>query len=160
MIGSREDIGALWIYAHIGTGLKKQVQAGFTVWWKDKRLDSTTFAQYAGPWEVTEDLTLKRRQEGFHARGGDAVIGLGVEAIVVVLNGELGYFAFPVTIVEDEEREAGVAEQAPGLGRVRRSCQRKERRLLLVTEVDDQTGEGGQQRRHVMSVCAGRERQV
>lgn len=128
--------------------------------WKDKRLDPTTFAQHAGPWEVTEDLPLKRRQEGFHARGGAAAVGLGVEAIVVVLDGELGHLALPVTIVEDEQGEAGVAEQAPGLGGVRGPRQRKERRLLLVTEVDDQTGEGGQQRRHVMSVCAGRQRQV
>lgn len=122
------------------------------MWWEYKRLDATTLAQNTSPREVTEDLVLKAGQEGFHARGGAvAGAGLGGDTVAVVLDSELGYLTFPVAVVEDEQGEAGMAEQAPGLSRVRRTGQRNERGVLLTAEVDDQTGEGGEQRRHVMS---------
>lgn len=158
VVGPGKDIGALWIHAHVGTGLEKQVQAGFTVRGEDQGLDATPLAQNAGAGEVAEDLALKRRQERFHGGRAAAAVGLRGHAVVVVLDGELGHLALPVAIVEDEQGEAGVAEQAPGLGRVRGAREGQERRLLLVVEVDDQAREGGEHRRHVTSVCAGRER--
>lgn len=91
------------------------------MWRENNRLDATSLPQYPSPWEVTEDVALKRRQDGFHTRGGATATGLGSDAVVVVLDGELGHFTFPVAIVEDEQGKAGVAEQAPGLGRVRRA---------------------------------------
>lgn len=147
VVRPREDIGALWVHAHIGAGLKEQVQAGFTVWREDERLHATTLTQHASPWEVTEHMVLERRQEGLHANGGaGAATGLGGDAVAVVLDGELGHLTLPVAIVEDEQGEAGVAEQAPGLGRVRGPGQRQERGVLLTAKVEDQTGEGGEQR--------------
>lgn len=120
------------------------------MWWEYKRLDATTLPQNTSPWEVTEDLVLKAGQEGFHASRG-AGVGLGGDSVAVVLYRKLGHFTFPVAVVEDEQREAGMAEQAPGLSGVRRTGERKERGVLLAAEVDDQTGEGREQRRHVMS---------
>lgn len=94
---------------------------------------------------MTQDLALKGGQESFHARRG-AVAGVGLrgDAVTVVLDSELGHLAFSVAIVEDEQREAGVAEQAPGLGRVRRTSQRKEGGVLLTTEIQDQARKGGE----------------
>lgn len=124
------------------------------MWRENKWLDATTLAQNTSPREVTEDVALEGGQESFHARGGAvAGAGLGGDAVAVVLDSELGYLTFPMAVVEDEQGEAGMAEQAPGLGRVRRAGQRKERGVLLAAEVEDQTGEGRQQWRHVMSVC-------
>lgn len=126
------------------------------MWWEYKWLDATALAQNTSPWEVTEDLVLKAGQEGFHASWGAAAgVGLGGDSVAVVLNRELGHFTFPVAVVENEQREAGMAEQAPGLSGVRRTGERKERGVLLAAEVDDQTGEGREQRRHVMSVGVG-----
>lgn len=96
------------------------------MWWENKRLDATAFAQNTGPREVTEDLALKGGQEGFHARWRAAAaadgVGLGGGgAAAVVLDSELGHLTFPVAVVEDEQGEAGMAEQAPGLGGVSRT---------------------------------------
>lgn len=92
------------------------------MWRENKRLDAATLAQNTSAWEVTEDLALKGGQEGFHASGGAvAGAGLGGDSVAVVLDGELGHLALPVAVVEDEQREAGMAEQAPGLGGVRRT---------------------------------------
>lgn len=97
---------------------------------------------------------LEGGQERLHG-GGGAGGGLRRDPVAVVLNRELGHLAFPVSVVEDEQREAGVAEQPPRLGRVRRASQSEGGGMLLAAEVDDQTRQGGEQGRHVMPVCAG-----
>jgi len=131
------------------------------VWRENKWLDATTLSQNTSPRKVTEDLALKGGQEDFHARGG-AVAGASQrgDTVAVVLDSELGNLTFPVAVVEDEQGQAGMAEEAPALSRVRRTAQRKERGVLLSAEVDDQTGEGREQWRHVMSLCAGRDQSV
>lgn len=92
------------------------------MWWENKRLDATTLAQNTSPREVREDLALKGRQKGFHARwGAVANAGLGGDSVAVVLDSEFGHLTFPVAVVEDKQGETGVAEQAPGLGRVGRT---------------------------------------
>ena len=128
-------------------------------------LHAAPLAHHAGPGQVAEHVALEGREERLRAcrrwqrgsggaatgGGGD---GWGQGAVVVVLEGELGHFALAMAVVEDEQREAGVAEQAPGLSRMRRAREGQEGGVLLAPQVEHQTGQRGQQGGDVMSVCA------
>lgn len=85
------------------------------MWWEDEWLDAAALSKNTSPWEVTEDLALEGGEESLHARGGaGGGAGLGAGAVAVVLDCELGHFTLTVAVVQDEQGQAGMAQEAPG----------------------------------------------
>lgn len=78
---------------------------------------------------------------------------------MVFCDGKLGDLTLTPAVVQDEQGQAGVAQQAPGLGRLQLPGQGQEGRVLQPPEVQHQRGQGREEGQHVVTprTTGGRE---
>lgn len=69
----------------------------------------------------------------------------------IFTDGQLRDLTLTPPVIQDKERQAGVAEEAPGLGRLQLARERQEGRVLQPAEVQHQRGQRGEQGQHVVT---------
>lgn len=147
MVGSSENVRVGRIHSYIVSGLQEKLQAWLTVRGKDEGLDASTLSLDPDSGEVRENQPLKggegglQRGESWRSTSGDGNRALRSHTSTVLSDGQLGDLALTSPVVENEERQTGVAEEAPGLRRLQLSGQGQKRRVLKPTEVQDQGGQ-------------------
>lgn len=155
MVWPGEDIRVLGIDADILPGLEEEFQTRLAVRWQDKRLDSSSFALDTYSRQMWKDETLKGRKrclqrcEGGRGAGGHWHGALGGDTGAVFGYGQFGDLALTATVVEYEQGEGGVAQEAPGLGGLKLAGQGEEGRVLEPAEVENQGRQGGEEGQHV-----------
>lgn len=157
VVGAGKDVRVDGVYADIMTSLQEQLQTGLAVGGEDERLDAPALPLDPDSRQMRKNESLKRgegslqRRESRGGTRGDGDRALRGDANAILGDGQLGDLALASSVVQDEERQAGVAEQAPGLGGLQLPGQRQEGRVLEPTEVQDQRGQRGQEGQHVVT---------
>lgn len=153
------------VHADILASLQEELQTGFTVRWKNEGLDSSTFPLDPDSGEVRKNQALKRRErrlqrsESWRGSGRDRNGELWGDTSTVFIYGQLGDFTLASAVVEDEEGQAGVAQETPGFSRLQLARQGQEGGMLQPPEVEDERGQGGQEGQQVMTTRAAEERE-
>lgn len=89
----------------------------FRVRGQNQGLHPSSFALDAHSREMGKDKSLKGGKGGFEgckSAGGQRGRGLRGDPSMVLRDSEFGDLTLAAAVVEDEKRQAGVAEQAPG----------------------------------------------
>lgn len=157
VVGPGEHVRVDGVDPDVLSGLQQELQTGFTVRRKDEGLNAPTLPLDPNSREVREHQSLEGGEGGLQWRESrrsprrDRNWALRSHTGAILSNGQLGDLTFTSAVIQDEERQAGVAEEAPGLRRLQLPGQRQEGRVLEPTEVQDQRGQGGQERKHVVT---------
>lgn len=122
MVGPCEDVRVRGVDSHILPCLQEELQAGLAVRGEDEGLHTSTFTLDPDSGEVRKHQALEGRQGGLQwgesRRGSrwDRNWALGSDARAILGDGQLGDLTLTSPVVQDEESQAGVAKEAPGLG--------------------------------------------
>lgn len=112
------------VNSHILASLEEELQTGFAVRRENEGLDPPTFTLDPDSREVGKNQALEGRQrrlqrsESWRGSGRDRNRTLWGDPSTVLVYGQLGDFTLASAVVEDEEGQAGVAEETPGFRRL------------------------------------------
>lgn len=157
VVGPGKNVRVGWVNPYVLSCLQEELQTGLAVRRKDEGLDAASFPLDPDSGEVRKHHSLKGGEGGLQwcesrrSTGQDGNWALRGHTRAIFSNGQLGDLTLTPAVVQDEERQAGVAEEAPGLRRLQLPRQRQEGGVLEPTEVQDQRGQGGQKRKHVVT---------
>lgn len=157
VVGPGEDVRVCGVDSHVLPCLQQEFKAWLAVRGEDEGLDASTLTLHPDSGEVRKHQALEGGQRGlqwgesWRGTGRDGDRTLGSDASPVFSDGKLGDFTLAPSVVEDQESQAGVAEKAPGLGRLKLPGQGQESRVLQPPQVQHQRGQGGEQRQHVVT---------